>query len=178
MLLLMALLTFVLMQKTAGSYYDLLKMDPSVSPETIERYVQLYQLDRPVVVQYLHWVKNLFRFEFGYSFYFNIPVARVISGRLWNTFILSFFSVLITWFIAVPLGDGVGGQPQPLGRPGGSAFFLYGAFNAGIFFGDAAAVSGPVGPGGCRWEGCAALIMRVFHGRGGSGIWRGTWRFP
>lgn len=104
MLLVMALLTFVLMQKTAGNYYDLLRMDPNISPETIERYVQLYHLDRPVIVQYFHWIKNLFRLEFGYSFYFNIPVARVLSGRLWNTFLLSFVSILVTWVLAVPLG--------------------------------------------------------------------------
>jgi peptide/nickel transport system permease protein len=104
MLLVMALLTFILMQKTAGNYYDMLKMDPSVSPETIERYVQLYRLDQPTVIQYLHWIKNLFRLEFGYSFYFNIPVAKVISGRLWNTFLLSFVSIVFTWLLAIPLG--------------------------------------------------------------------------
>ena len=104
MLLVMALLTFVLMQKTAGNYYDLLKMDPRVSPETVERYVRLYQLDRPVLVQFLSWAKNLFRLEFGYSFYYNIPVKNVIAGRLLNTFILSFASILVTWLIAIPLG--------------------------------------------------------------------------
>lgn len=104
MLLVMALLTFVLMQTTAGSYYDLLKMDPRVSPQTIDRYVRLYQLDRPLMVQYVYWVKNLLRFEFGYSFYFNIPVAKVIAGRLWNTFLLSFSSIVLTWILAVPLG--------------------------------------------------------------------------
>ena len=72
MLLIMALLTFVLMQKTAGNYYDLLKMDPRISPDTIERYVTLYQLDKPMLIQFFHWVKNLFRLEFGYSFYYNI----------------------------------------------------------------------------------------------------------
>lgn len=104
MLLVMALVTFVVMQKTTGSYYDLLKMDPRISPETIERYVALYQLDRPLLVQFFHWVKNLFRLEFGYSFYYNIPVARVIGGRLFNTFILSLASILVTWLLAIPLG--------------------------------------------------------------------------
>ena len=104
MLLAMAFLTFMLMQKTAGSYYDMLRLDPTISPETIQRYVELYQLDQPMVVQFFNWVKNLFRFEFGYSFYYNIPVARVIGGRLWNTFILSFSAILVTWLIAIPLG--------------------------------------------------------------------------
>ena len=104
MLIIMAMFTFILMQKTAGNYFDLLKMDPRVSPDTIERYVRLYQLDRPAVIQFFHWLKNLFRLEFGYSFYYNIPVVKVIGSRLLNTFILSFASILVTWLIAIPLG--------------------------------------------------------------------------
>lgn len=104
MLFIMALLTFVLMQKTAGNYFDVLKMDPRVSPQTIDRYLQLYHLDRPVLVQFYAWLKNLFHLEFGYSFYYNIPVARVIGGRLLNTFLLSFVSIVLTWLIAIPLG--------------------------------------------------------------------------
>ena len=42
--------------------------------------------------------------EFGYSFHYNIPVAKIISGRLLNTFILSFASLLMTWCVAIPLG--------------------------------------------------------------------------
>jgi len=104
MLLVMSLLTFVLMQKTSGSFYDTLKLNPQISPETIERYIKLYQLDQPLLVQYGSWLKNLLHFEFGYSFFYNIPVADVIGGRLWNTFVLSFASLILTWAIAIPLG--------------------------------------------------------------------------
>ncbi len=104
LLLVMALFTFVIMQKSTGSFYDLLKMDPLISQETIDRYVTMYQLDKPVLVQFFQWLKNMCRLEFGYSFYYNIPVAKVIMGRMGNTFILSLSSLLLTWFVAVPLG--------------------------------------------------------------------------
>jgi len=104
LLLGMALLTFLLMQKTTGSFYDQLKMDPLISPETIDRYIRLYQLDKPLLTQFLLWVRNLFRLEFGYSFYYNVPVVKIIAGRLGNTFILSFASFLLTWLVAIPLG--------------------------------------------------------------------------
>jgi peptide/nickel transport system permease protein len=104
MLLIMSLLTFVLMQKTSGSYFETLKLNPQISPETIERYIKLYQLDKPLLVQYFSWLKNIFHFEFGYSFFYNIPVASVIGGRLWNTFVLSFASLVLTWGVAIPLG--------------------------------------------------------------------------
>lgn len=104
LLLVMSLLTFVLMQKTSGSFYDTLKLNPQISQETIDRYIRLYQLDQPLVVQFGHWVKNLFQLEFGYSFFYNIPVVNVIGGRLWNTFVLSLASLLLTWSVAIPLG--------------------------------------------------------------------------
>ncbi|MBP7162996.1 MAG: ABC transporter permease [Candidatus Omnitrophica bacterium] len=104
LLLMMTLLTFVLMQKTTGSFYDLLRLDPQISEETINRYIQMYQLDKPVLVQYKQWVWNLLQGEFGYSFYYNVPVVTLITGRLWNTFILSLSSIVLTWAIAIPLG--------------------------------------------------------------------------
>lgn len=104
LLLAMCLFTFVLMQKTVGSYYDLLRMDPLISPETIDRYVRLYQLDKPLFWQFFSWLKNVVHLEFGYSFYYNIPVAKVIAGRIGNTFILSLASLILTWGIAIPLG--------------------------------------------------------------------------
>ena len=104
LLLAMALFTFVMMQKSTGSFYDLLKIDPLISKETIDRYVTMYQLDKPVLVQFFRWLINVCRFEFGYSFYYNIPVAKVIMGRLGNTFILSLSSLLVTWLLAIPLG--------------------------------------------------------------------------
>mgnify|MGYP000607367713 CR=1 FL=1 len=99
-----ALLTFALMGGTPGSYLDSMRLDPQFSEETIARYEQMYGLDKSWWIQFLSWTKNLFSFEFGYSFYYNIPVAEIISGRLFNTFILSLTSFLITWCIAIPLG--------------------------------------------------------------------------
>ena len=104
MLLGIALLTFLLMRATPGNYLDTIRMDPQISKETIERYEELYKLDKPLLEQYVHWVKNLFQLEFGYSFHFNVPVIRIIGDRLFNTFILSFASFMLTWTIAIPLG--------------------------------------------------------------------------
>ncbi|MDP8212535.1 MAG: ABC transporter permease [Candidatus Zapsychrus exili] len=104
LLLAMSLLTFVLMQMTPGNFFDSLKLDPQVSSETIERYQELYSLDKPMLVQYFIWVKNIFKLEFGYSFFYNVPVSRILKTRLINTFILSLSSMLLTWMFAIPLG--------------------------------------------------------------------------
>jgi peptide/nickel transport system permease protein len=104
MLLGIALLTFLLMRLTPGNYLDTLRLDPQISDETIQRLENLYQLDKPVVIQFFQWVKNLCRLELGYSFHYNVPVIEIISSRLFNTFILSLMSFLITWCLAIPLG--------------------------------------------------------------------------
>lgn len=104
MLLGIALLTFILMRISPGNFLDTIRLDPQISPETIQHYEKIYQLDKPLLFQYLHWVKNLCKLELGYSFHFNVPVTRVIAGRLFNTFLLSLSSFLLTWLCAIPLG--------------------------------------------------------------------------
>ena len=104
MLLGMALLTFALMGGTPGSYLDSMRLDPQFSEKTIAHYEQMYGLDKSWGIQFLSWIKNIFRLEFGYSFHFNIPVTQIIAGRLLNTFILSMASFLLTWSVAIPLG--------------------------------------------------------------------------
>ena len=55
-------------------------------------------------MQYFYWLKNLARFDLGYSFFYNAPVKKIIAHRLFNTFILAFSSMVFTWFIAIPFG--------------------------------------------------------------------------
>ena len=104
MLLGIALLTFVLVRISPGNYLDTVRMDPQFSKETIARYEQLYQLDKPLFYQYVQWVKNLLRLELVYSFYYNVPVYKIIGERIWNTFVLSLAAFLLTWCVAIPLG--------------------------------------------------------------------------
>ncbi len=104
MLLAISLLTFALMRMSPGNFLDTMRMDPQYSEETIKHYETMYKLDRPVVEQYVQWIKNLLRGELGFSFYYNVEVSRILSGRLWNTFVLSLSSFLFTWAVAIPLG--------------------------------------------------------------------------
>ncbi|MEI7997923.1 MAG: ABC transporter permease, partial [Candidatus Omnitrophota bacterium] len=104
LLVAMSFLTFGLMHATPGNFFDSLKLNPQVSQETIAHYEKIYGLDKPLLVQYWQWLVNVCKGEFGYSFFYNVPVSHVIIGRLGNTFILSFASFVLTWIIAIPLG--------------------------------------------------------------------------
>lgn len=104
LLLGISFMTFLLITITPGNFFDTLKMDPRVSPETIAKYEKLYHLDRPLLEQYWVWLRNVARLDLGYSFYYSCPVADLMKVRLWNTFVLSLSSLLFTWIVAIPLG--------------------------------------------------------------------------
>jgi peptide/nickel transport system permease protein len=74
----------------------------------VERALQewraLYGLDKPLYVQYLVWMKSLFTLDFGVSFKDNQPVWGKILERLPATIQLEFFSTLLIYLIAIPLG--------------------------------------------------------------------------
>jgi peptide/nickel transport system permease protein len=99
-----SLLTFLLMSLAPGNYFSALSQNPQISPETITRLKAQFHLDRPWYVQYFFWVKNVLSGDLGYSMAYKIPATSLILARLWNTFTLSFFALIIAWAVAIPLG--------------------------------------------------------------------------
>ena len=104
LLLGVSLLTFLLMAMAPGNYFTTLQQNPQVSRETIAKLQAQFHLDKPLYVQYCFWLKNVASGNFGYSMAYKIPATSLIFQRLWNTFVLSFFAMLIAWGIAIPLG--------------------------------------------------------------------------
>ena len=104
LLFIISFITFLFINLTPGNYFDRLRLNPQISEETIQKYVKLYQLDKPVVIQYFAWLKRLLHLDLGFSFTYNIPVTKVISSRILNTLLLTVSSFLFTWIVAIPLG--------------------------------------------------------------------------
>jgi peptide/nickel transport system permease protein len=100
----MTFISFLIIQMAPGDYFTQLKMNPEISPETIENMRKIFGLDKPVIIQYLYWIKNIFTFNLGESFSYHVPVSFLIKIRLKNTIALSIFSIFFTWIIAIPLG--------------------------------------------------------------------------
>ncbi len=97
-------LSFLIIKLAPGDYLDQLKLNPQISPETIERLKHLYGLDQPILVQYLKWLKNALLFDLGYSFQYHAPVLDLILERIPNTLLLTVSSAIIAWFLAIPIG--------------------------------------------------------------------------
>jgi peptide/nickel transport system permease protein len=104
LLLGVSLLTFLLMALSPGNYFTALLQNPQISPETVARLKAQFHLDQPWYVQYIYWLKNVLHGDFGYSMAYHIPATSLIFQRLWNTFLLSFFALIIAWGVAIPLG--------------------------------------------------------------------------
>ena len=63
-------------------------IDVQLSAEDSQRLLAEWGLDKPLYIQYLRYIKNLFSGTFGMSFYYREPVLRVISETILNTIVL------------------------------------------------------------------------------------------
>jgi len=61
-------------------------------------------LDRPLLVQYGHWLGRVVTGDFGRSFFSKEPVSDMIADRLPYTALLATFGIVIAILVAVPLG--------------------------------------------------------------------------
>lgn len=61
-------------------------------------------LNDPLPTQYLRWLRNCLRGDFGKSYTLNKPVTELLLGRLWPTVKLTLLSMGLMLLLAVPLG--------------------------------------------------------------------------
>ncbi len=101
-------LSFLIIKLAPGDYLDQLKLNPQISPETIEALKRQYGLDQNLLLQYIKWLTSALRFDLGYSFQYHAPVSQLIGERIWNTLLLTATSTVLSWLIAVPLGLSAG----------------------------------------------------------------------
>ena len=118
LLLGVSLLAFAFTVLAPGSYFDEMRLNPQIAPETIVALRSRYELDRPLPVRYVHWVISLAHGDMGFSFAYNTPVAPLLLVRARNTLLLTVTAMLLAWGIALPLGiwsaDHLGRLPDRL----------------------------------------------------------------
>ncbi len=104
-----SVLAFAIIQLPPGDYVtayiaQLASSGVDVTPEFAENLRQQYGLDSPVWVQYLKWMEQISRGNFGRSLEWRAPVLDMIGDRLWLTMAVSLSAVLFTWALALPIG--------------------------------------------------------------------------
>lgn len=74
------------------------------SEEVLERTREELGLNRPFLVQYVHWLANCLHGDFGTSYTYGKPVGELLAARLLPTLLLAFGSLCLMLLVAVPLG--------------------------------------------------------------------------
>lgn len=99
-----SVLCFLFTEMAPGSFFDEMRLNPQISPETISGLRARYGLDQPLLVRYGRWLTSAVRGDLGFSISYNAPVAPLLWGRALNTLLLTATAMLLTWLIAVPIG--------------------------------------------------------------------------
>ncbi|MEK7308498.1 MAG: ABC transporter permease [Nitrospirota bacterium] len=108
------LISFFIIHLAPGKPTDVLtELNPKMTPEAREKLEKLYNLDKPVIVQYGSWLKRVVLLDFGKSFSTD---SRPVMEKIWDTkqslldrslfitFLINALSMFIIFIIAVPIG--------------------------------------------------------------------------
>lgn len=104
MLLGITIVSFLIIQLSPGDFLAEIRLNPIVSQQTVDQMRANFGLNQPLHIQYLKWLWNAARLDFGYSFAFQVPVIWLIGSRLMNSVILNIVAFAVAWAIAIPLG--------------------------------------------------------------------------
>ena len=96
------IISFLIINLAPGSPVGM-TLNPTASPKVIEQMRKNYDLDKPLHLQYLLWLKRLFTGNL-YSFKDGKPVLDKILERLPATLVLNAMATLLIFSLAIPLG--------------------------------------------------------------------------
>lgn len=97
-------ITFLILRVMPGDPTTMM-VDPRMGEEAKEQLLKDFGLDKPLLIQYFLFLKQLFlHFDLGMSFVNRSPVLDVILARLPWTLVLMVASIIITSLIGIPLG--------------------------------------------------------------------------
>jgi len=109
LLLLISVVAFIIIQLPPGDYLSSYIVHLQASGQTVDE-AQLaalkkqYGLDLPMYAQYFKWMWKMLHGDFGRSFEWNKPVSELIGERLVLTVVLSLFTLIFTYIVAIPIG--------------------------------------------------------------------------
>lgn len=101
-LLILVTATFFLLRLAPGGPFDSERVWPAEVQANIER---KYELDKPMLTQFAHWLGDLARGDLRESFqYLGRPVSEIISESLSISMVLGGWSLFFAVSIGIPLG--------------------------------------------------------------------------
>ena len=104
-LLIISIMIFVTVRLTPGDPV-MNKIGPygDSSPENYQRVAEELGLDKSPITQYLIWLKNCIRLDFGVSLRNGASIADTVFKKLPVSFELIFTALILALIISIPLG--------------------------------------------------------------------------
>lgn len=98
-----SIVTFLLLHLLPGGPAHAI-LGPRATPIQVAAFEKAYGLNKPLVVQYLLWLKELGTGNLGYSYKMNQSVDSLLAQRLPKTLVLTGLSVALALAISIPVG--------------------------------------------------------------------------
>ncbi|HHS82276.1 MAG TPA: ABC transporter permease [Devosia sp.] len=74
------------------------------SPEAVDALREQLGLNAPLWERYINWIMALLRGDFGTSYTYKVPVAELVSDRIWVSLPLAIYALILSVVIAFPVG--------------------------------------------------------------------------
>jgi len=102
-LIMVSLISFFIIRLSPIDPLSELKLNPAISPQTLEAEKVRLGLDLPLWKQYIKWGGNFLQGDMGISTSGEL-VADRLKERIPNTLLLTGVTILLTWLVGIPLG--------------------------------------------------------------------------
>lgn len=103
LLFIVSVVSFALIRMSPVDPLAELRLNPSISQETLERERARLGLDKNIAIQYGLWAKSFVKGDLGITSN-GESVAQKLKERIPNTLLLTSIVIFLTWLVGVPLG--------------------------------------------------------------------------
>ena len=103
LLIIVSLISFFIIRLAPIDPLAELRLNPSISQETLDKEIKRLNLDKPIYVQYLSWAKSFVKGDLGYTSA-GEKVSVKLKERIPNTLLLTLVVIFMTWSVGIPLG--------------------------------------------------------------------------
>ena len=103
LLIIVSLISFFIIRLSPIDPIAELRLNPSISQETLNKEIKRLNLDKPIYVQYFSWAKSFIKGDLGYTSA-GEKVSDKLKERIPNTLLLTLVVIFMTWSVGIPLG--------------------------------------------------------------------------
>lgn len=103
LLILVSLISFFIIRLSPVDPLAELRLNPSISQETLDKEMKRLKLDKPIYIQYVSWAKSFVQGNLGYTSA-GEKVSTKLKERIPNTLLLTSIVIFMTWIVGIPFG--------------------------------------------------------------------------